>query len=65
MCSLLAPFVRELYSLCVGVKQGWIQSVSLGGDLSDIPQSSLITGSLLFREMKYTSQHCYDKTMDG
>jgi len=31
-----------------------------GGDFSNIWQSSLITGSLL----KYTSQHCCDKTMD-
>jgi len=34
----------------------------MGGDISDIWQ---FTHSLTVKEMKYTSQHCCDKTMDS
>jgi len=43
---------------------GQIQSIRLGGDFSYICWSSLITASLLLKEMKYTSQHFSDKIMD-
>ena len=43
---------------------GQIQQIRLGGNFSNICWSSLITGSLFLREMKYTSQHFCDKTMD-
>ena len=46
--------------------QGLIQPVSLGGAISvifGIQVSSRV--HYCIREMKYTSQHCCDKTMDG
>jgi len=54
---LLACCTKALvmYGVCFScylqrIKRGWIQPVSLGGDFSDILQSSLITGSLLWEK---------------
>jgi len=49
----------------IGLTQGRIQPVSLGGAISVIFGSQVSLRVHSVKEMKYTSQHCCDKTVDG
>jgi len=47
------------------LRQRRIRSVNLGEAISVIFLVKSHNGFATVREMMYTSQHCYDKTMDG
>jgi len=46
-------------------RQGRIQPVSIGGTISVLVGSQVLLRVHYIRQMKYSSQHCCDKTMDG